>query len=420
MLTTINGYISLPFEILKVEEPNAITSQIDAPTVIILVLLGLMSVVVTVCSILDVLAQLKKINKSMGQIKMFSVFNAADVISGRGEKSGDRIGVMNGVKAVSLFGIFVTHVATIAFYTPTTSIFSQTSDGAFFVMFYAADVWLMVTGFFLSFLLLKEHVKRRALKPLWWKIPSRLMRLWVLSIIAVLINWYVLPLVGSGPLWPFIYNFPHRFCHHPAPHFPMLSNLIEDHSYNWLWLLELDFQLFLCFVPLLMLYLRARASKSTLTYAIFYGIQAIFLLGSIGVGLLMDPDSFDSQTEYFFFGEHRRWNKLPITRAGGFVIGFNLGIAYFRFRRKKNKDSFWIVRRLKAKLWRILLPLVGIGAWWGICWILHEYNVTENSIGSTECLIFAAFRTLIPLCIVMIILPSLYGFESPIKSLLEI
>ena len=62
---------------------------------------------------------------------------------------------MAGVKALSLFGLMLTNMATIAFYTPTTSIYSQTQDGIIFIFFYAADVWLMVSGFFLSFLLLK-------------------------------------------------------------------------------------------------------------------------------------------------------------------------------------------------------------------------------------------------------------------------
>ena len=49
----------------------------------------------------------------MSHIRIFSLFNAAEIIGGRGEKSGDRIGVMNGVKTISLLGIIVTHVASI-------------------------------------------------------------------------------------------------------------------------------------------------------------------------------------------------------------------------------------------------------------------------------------------------------------------
>ena len=153
----------------------------------------------------------------------------------------------------------------------------------------------MVSGFFLSFMLLKEHIKKRSLAYLLWKIPSRFLRLWVASVVAVLINWYGLPLIGNGPLWPFVYNSPRRYFHHPVSHFFLLSNLIEDHNYNWLWLLEIDFQLFVCFVPLLILYIRARTCRSNLTYALFYSIQMLFLIGSVAVGLLINSEQFKSQ-----------------------------------------------------------------------------------------------------------------------------
>ena len=89
-----------------------------------LILLSLLGAIVIVCSILDILAKSGKINKNMSHIRIFSLFNAAEIIGGRGEKSGDRIGVMNGVKTISLLGIIVTHVASIVFYNPTTSVYS--------------------------------------------------------------------------------------------------------------------------------------------------------------------------------------------------------------------------------------------------------------------------------------------------------
>jgi peptidoglycan/LPS O-acetylase OafA/YrhL len=74
--------------------------------------------------------------------------------------------------------------------------------------FYAVDIWLMVSGFFLSYLLLKQYTKLKSIKILLLKIVRRFLRLWPLYALSIVLNWNVVPLAGSGPLWPLLIEYP--------------------------------------------------------------------------------------------------------------------------------------------------------------------------------------------------------------------
>jgi hypothetical protein len=115
----------------------------------------------------------------------------------------------------------------------------------------------------------------------------------------------------------------------------MVSNLVDEKCYNFLWLLELDFQLCFIFVPLLVLYILSFTEK-IYKYA-FFIIQFIFLASSFVAGFWIDEKDASSLTKYFFLTEYYNWNIRPIVRCGGFLIGYNLGIVYYRFKKSHKK-----------------------------------------------------------------------------------
>jgi hypothetical protein len=53
---------------------------------------------------------------------------------------------------------------------------------------------------------------------------------------------------------------------------------------------------------------------------------------------------------------------MPITRGSGFIIGYDLGIIFYHFKKRgqKDKEKFWIMARLQKKIYRAMIPLVGI------------------------------------------------------------
>ena len=77
----------------------------------------------------------------------------------------------------------------------------------------------------------------------------------------------------------------------------MLSNFITSDCYNWLWLLQLDFQLCFIFIPVLLLYIHW--DKKICKY-LFFVIQGIFVLCSILVALMNHNEKYDNLMEYFF------------------------------------------------------------------------------------------------------------------------
>lgn len=190
-----------------------------------------------ICSIIDVLSRKNKIKKNNHQIiDIFSVCTTLKLLESRSERNTERVKTFSGLKAFCLFGIAITNLGIIAYNAPTTSIFSETQDNSIYISFYAVDIWLMTSGFFLSYLLLKQFNKLKNIKILLLKIVRRFLRLWPIYLISLFINWSVIPLIGSGPLWPLLINYPKVYCSKFMTHIFMISNFFESKCYNWLWL----------------------------------------------------------------------------------------------------------------------------------------------------------------------------------------
>ena len=64
----------------------------------------------------------------------------------------------------------------------------------------------------------------------------------------------------------------------------MVSNLFKSECYNWLWLLELDFQLCCIFIPTLLLYIN---KEQRICKFLFHGVQITLVLCSFAVALLL-------------------------------------------------------------------------------------------------------------------------------------
>jgi len=66
---------------------------------------------------------------------------------------------------------------------------------------------------------------------------------------------------------------------------------------------------------------------------------------------------------------------LPITRCTGFIIGYNLGILFYRFKKMNDKKQFWLIKRLQFKIYRIALPLIGLLS---LAAIFYAFDSFEN------------------------------------------
>ena len=81
VLTTVNGYIQLPFEIIQVDQPSKIDSNFDALTVITLVLLAAGTITVAVATIIDALGRTSLVHKNTNSVKPMSLLSAGEVVA---------------------------------------------------------------------------------------------------------------------------------------------------------------------------------------------------------------------------------------------------------------------------------------------------------------------------------------------------
>lgn len=120
----------------------------------------------------------------------------------------------------------LTNVLIIAFYAPTTS-FERQQNSLIYISFFGVDLWIMTTGFFVSYLLLKQFNKLKSYKILILKIVRRFLRFWPIYAICLCLNWNIIELLGYGPLLPLLRDFPKKHCSTYFSHFVMLSNIFE-------------------------------------------------------------------------------------------------------------------------------------------------------------------------------------------------
>ena len=138
-------------------------------------------------------------------VEIFSIFTTFKLLESRSERNKERVKTFSGIKVISLIAILLTNIGRLVSEAPTTSIIAEDSyDGSIFLLFYGVDIWLLISGFFISYILLKQYAKQPSKKNLLFKIVRRFLRLWPLYILTLLLNYHVLPLIGSGPLWPLL------------------------------------------------------------------------------------------------------------------------------------------------------------------------------------------------------------------------
>lgn len=113
--------------------------------------------------------------------------------------------------------------------------------------------------------------------------------------------------------------------------------------------------------------------KNKICKLIFYAIQVMLLAFSIVVAFLLKGTEDRSLTDYFFHVEYSMLNILPVTRSAGFIIGYNLGIVFYHFKKEPEKENFWLIKKLQKKVFRVALPLVGLLGFVIITYLFYSF-----------------------------------------------
>ena len=115
--------------------------------------------------------------------------------------------------------------------------------------------------------------------------------------------------------------------------------------------------------------------------------------------------------------EYSHFNILPFVRCGAFMVGYDLGIIYYEFKRHPNRQEFWLIKILSQPKYRLLITALGFV---GLAVIAFSFvAINDDPLQDIHFFYFASLRTLIPLAVVAVILPSLLGYGGVVKKVLE-
>ena len=114
--------------------------------------------------------------------------------------------------------------------------------------------------------------------------------------------------------------------------------------------------------------------------------------------------------------EYSRVNILPITRCTGFIIGYNLGILFHEFKKMGEKKQFWVIRHLQSRVCRMGMPLASLAALTAILMVFDSFE--KDCLQPWHIFFFTSLHAVVPLLTAVAIVPSLFGYCSPLKRLL--
>lgn len=159
-----------------------------------------------ISSLLKIYFKKIKYKKDWIIVECFSLQNTVRLLS-YNNNTEDTIRVFGGLKFLSFIGILFAHTVILVFRAPSTQVKENNNTQYFYIFFYFIDIWLMISGFFLSYIALKQYSNFMSVKVHLFRILRRFLRFWPLYIIMVMFTWKITPFLGNGPLWGFAIDY---------------------------------------------------------------------------------------------------------------------------------------------------------------------------------------------------------------------
>jgi hypothetical protein len=256
-------------------------------------------------------------------------------------------------------------------------------------LYYSFDLWLMLSGFYLSLGLCKQYCRDKHPKVVLLAFLRRFLKLVILSAVSIVCINFLIHSAHSGPIWSLTLTSFETECNPPV---------IGPCNYGlWVWLVELEMCMLCC---LLFLVYQKTNYKLLINGAI---IVASLLIATL-------------------FGKSGRKDDLqgnitrcPLTRGIVYLVGFEMGMAYHWFRAHKNKPKLIPMRLCKYQLFRVGLSLMGLS---GIALVyLYLLLLIDWVPPMPNQLLLQLFHLLYPLSFAALLLPEMLGFENVVGAL---
>lgn len=155
-MLSASQYVSLPFEIDRVTSPADVHPRLDGLSILVLCSIGLLLLLCIVSTLLKIYFKRIKYKKEHLLIECFSLQNTIRLLSYKRNNLYDEIRVFSGIKFISFMGIVLAHMLILLMRAPSTQFKLNSQIQLFYPLFYSVDVWLSISGFFLSYIGLKQ------------------------------------------------------------------------------------------------------------------------------------------------------------------------------------------------------------------------------------------------------------------------
>ena len=249
--------------------------------------------------------------------------------------------------------------------------------------YYAVDSFFLISGFFMSFLLMTELERSDGKVRVWAIGLRRVFRILPLLLVVLGINFFLVPCMTTGPIWSRYYMI---FCKGCQDYWWSTALFINnfypsrgsDQCYKITWYISNDMQFFIIGTLIIYTYHKMKYKNLIWLFSILTFITLFGLTYKISEFYDLSANSFDSYNQDK--DGTNRWFKYyyirPYVRFPSYLQGILLGIIYFthKSKNKSNQDSISpiIIKTVKSsKLTQSTLLILGL------FFICHSIKIQE-------------------------------------------
>lgn len=242
------------------------------------------------------------------------------------------LSVFNGIRVLSMLLICLGHNYSFSFTGPTVNparafdIFKDFWPHFVFISFYMVDMFFVISGFLVAYLMIAELKKHNGKQNWFLFIFHRLIRICPIYFIVFMFYLNLMRYMGSGALWPLFWTKYEETCEHWWTNLLFISNLYPPDKVScmgWSWFISNDMQFH--FISPLILILHHKNKRWGYSFLIFLTIINFLCtlieaaVNDYSPGVLYGV----SNTQQFVHNYQRPYNRM-----GPYLLGMIFGFVY--------------------------------------------------------------------------------------------
>jgi peptidoglycan/LPS O-acetylase OafA/YrhL len=342
--------------------------------------------------------------------------NFYDVLNAPNRDSQNLV-MFDGIRTLGMCWVMLGHIFYVYLHSPVTNptwingLLYSYSQSFISNATCAVDVFFCLSGFLLSYVLMKKIKGMKGKFPAVKMIIHRLIRLYPLFVIVFILYAGIVPALGSGPVFK-VYDDEIATC--PSTWwyvFTFILNFKPDvHCYLWTWYLSDDMQFFIASLIIIYAFSRNRKMGYLILALVFTGC----CVGSIFVAYHFNlSNSFVKYNSKYY-----KYYYSPYVRAPAYLIGLLSGMLYYQW---KEKEAFQnLIERITSnRLIRNLISFLGLGCVYFTVQLLYWIDNNDKASALACTFQFSLSRPLFSLGLVLFMFPTIIGKGSFLRAVFD-